>query len=238
MKVTLVDLHGSLVDAARAQEWGGVELLGYTDVREVSLDPGGKKVTGYVSPANSLGSMDSGIDYTLSRVMFPGVEKRVKDAIASLDIPNPLLGRAHLPIGRAVVVPALDLVLDDPPRIVLVAAPTTWLPQGHVRGTHNAYGAMHAALSAAAAAGVDRLIVPGMCTGGGSKMSAPEAIEQMRAAHADWLAGIPSRHDEASLAAEQLSLFLQTPSMALSSALFASMRYSRRLCVESAVDLT
>jgi O-acetyl-ADP-ribose deacetylase (regulator of RNase III) len=199
MKVTLVDLHGSLVDAACAQGWAEVELLGYIDVREVGVDSA-TRVTGYVSPANSLGFMDGGIDYTLSRVMFPGVERRVKAAIAALGCLT-LLGRPHLPIGRAVVVPAIDPVLEDPPRLVVVAAPTMWLPQD-VRGTHNAYSAMHAALTAAAAAGVDRLVVPGLCTGCGM-MSASEAILQMRAAHGDFCAGRPARFDAERIVAEQ-----------------------------------
>ena len=37
MRITLVDLHGSLVDAARAHGWD-VELLGYTNVRDVAIE--------------------------------------------------------------------------------------------------------------------------------------------------------------------------------------------------------
>ena len=207
MQVTLVDLHGSLVDEAARQCWD-VQLLGYTDVREVALDDEKlKRVTGYVSPANSLGFMDGGIDYTLSRIMFPGVEGRVKAAIEAHGIPT-MLGRPHLPIGRAVVVPALDLRMEDPPRLVLVAAPTMWLPQD-VRGTHNAYSAMHAALTAAKSAGVDRLIVPGLCTGCGM-MTAAEAISQMKLAHRDFLDQVPARYDAAEIVEEQPPFYQNT----------------------------
>ena len=126
-----------------------------TDVRDVTLDRDAKR-TGYVSPANSRGDMDGGIDYTLSRIIFPGVEARVKAAIAAQ---SPTLcsngSPPRLAIGKAVVVPALDLVFEDPPRLVLIAAPTMSVPQD-VHKTHNAYSAMYAALVAAEAAGVDR----------------------------------------------------------------------------------
>ena len=63
---------------------------------------------------------------------------------------------------------------------------------------------MCAALVAAEAAGVDRLIVPGMCTGCGM-MSAPEVvIKQMRRAHDDFRVGRPALYDAAVIAAEQL----------------------------------
>jgi len=36
------------------------------------------KKTYYVSPANSLCFMDGGIDYALSRIIFPNIEMEVK----------------------------------------------------------------------------------------------------------------------------------------------------------------
>ena len=98
--------------------------------------------------------------------------------------------------------PTLD-DLEDPPRLVLIAAATMNVPHD-VHKTHNAYNAMCAALVAAEAAGVDRLIVPGMCTGCGM-MSAPEVvIKQMRRAHDDFRVGRPALYDAAVIAAEQL----------------------------------
>jgi hypothetical protein len=37
--------------------------------------------TYYVSPANSLGFMDEGIDISLSRIVFPGIEPKLKKRI-------------------------------------------------------------------------------------------------------------------------------------------------------------
>jgi O-acetyl-ADP-ribose deacetylase (regulator of RNase III) len=41
--------------------------------------PNPNKRTYYISPANSLCFMDGGIDYALSRIIFPGIEKQLKN---------------------------------------------------------------------------------------------------------------------------------------------------------------
>jgi O-acetyl-ADP-ribose deacetylase (regulator of RNase III) len=191
VRVALVDKYGSLVDAAQRAGWLEAELLPYTDVREVARSPG----TAFVSPANSLGFMDGGIDYTLSRVMFPGVEQLVKDAIAQQGVPT-MLGRMHLPIGRAVVVPT-----PGHDGGLLVSAPTMWLPQD-VRGTRNAYHATYAALAAASDAGAGLVVLPGMATGCGM-VPADEAVAQMARAHRDFARGRPAAHGQQEIVAEQ-----------------------------------
>ena len=202
VEVTLVDLHGSLVDTAAAKawrSWPGVELRGYTNITEIETGPD----VAFVSPANSLGFMDGGIDLVLSRVMFPGVEARVKAAIAERGTTT-LLGRPYLPIGEAVVVPAA------PDGTRLVVAPTMWLPQD-VRVTHNAYHATYAALRAASEAQppVRRLVFPGMTTGCGM-VNSVIAVSMMAAAHADFEAGRPPQLDAAAIAAEQPTWYENT----------------------------
>ena len=173
-ELVLVDKYGSLVDAALRAGWTGVQMLGYTDVVEVPRTRG----TAFVSPANSLGFMDGGIDFVLSRVMFQGVEARVKASFARHGSIS-RLGRPFLPVGSATVVPAYD---DASLGVFLIAAPTMWLPQD-VRGTRNAYHAMLAVLNAAAAhPEIRTVVVPGLCTRCGM-MPADEAIAQMRDAH-------------------------------------------------------
>jgi O-acetyl-ADP-ribose deacetylase (regulator of RNase III) len=68
----------------------------------------------YVSPANSYGIMNGGIDAVLS-ARFPYVESRVRTAIAQVG--------GLLPVGQAVVVETRDL--DVP---YLVCAPTMEFP--------------------------------------------------------------------------------------------------------------
>lgn len=93
--------------------------------------------TYYVSPANSLCFMDGGIDYALSRIIFPDIEKTVKKTVRELNIQN-LLGRTYLPIGSSIIVDYNEMKS-------LVVAPTMLLPQ-NVSKTENAYYATMAVL--------------------------------------------------------------------------------------------
>lgn len=93
----------------------------------------------FVSPANSLGFMDGGIDEVLSRHMFPGCEKEVKRMIAGLGHKT-LLGRPYLRVGSA-------LWISVGPSTALISAPTMFLPHP-IKGTQNVYWAMQASLLA------------------------------------------------------------------------------------------
>ena len=101
------------------------------------------RTTYYVSPANSLCFMDGGIDYALSRQVFPGIEQLVKSQVRAIGRQT-LLGRHYLPIGSS-------LIIDDPnpdnsaQKKSLVVAPTMLLPQA-VPDTRNAYYATMAVL--------------------------------------------------------------------------------------------
>ena len=188
LEVVLVDLHSSLVDAARHLGFIDdvrVKGLSWTNIKDVPRAPG----TVFVSPANSLGFMDGGIDYTLSRLMFPEVEGRVRAAIAAGGKLT-LLGRPFCPIGEAIMVAASS------PDVYMVSAPTMWLPQD-VHQTHNAYHAMYAVLRETETnpALVKRIYTSGMCTGCGG-MPPLEAIHQMMQAYHDFFAGHAPRHGD------------------------------------------
>jgi O-acetyl-ADP-ribose deacetylase (regulator of RNase III) len=94
------------------------------------------KKTYYISPANSLCFMDGGIDYALSRIIFPNIEVEVKNILKQLDITN-LIGRPYLPIGSSIII--------DKDNKSLVISPTMLLPQ-NVSKTKNAYYATIAIL--------------------------------------------------------------------------------------------
>ena len=91
----------------------------------------------FVSPANSLGFMDGGIDLVLSRTIFPGIEPQVRERIRQLGIMSSL-DRPYLPIGSAISV-------SHGANSHLIVAPTMFLPHD-VRGTENAYYSFYAAL--------------------------------------------------------------------------------------------
>ena len=130
--------------------------------------------TYYVSPANSLCFMDGGIDYALSRILFPGIEQEVKQIVKQLGRVS-LVGKPYLPIGSSIV-------LEKGPARGLVVAPTMLLPQD-VRGTQNAYWATMAVLhnlfvnKKEKLADVDVLLTSFCC--GYGKMDEDESIRQM-----------------------------------------------------------
>lgn len=94
------------------------------------------KKTYYVSPANSLCFMDGGIDYALSRIIFPNIEKEVKTIVKGLGIIS-IVGKPYLPIGSSIIVNKGDKSL--------IISPTMLLPQ-NVSNTRNAYYATMAVL--------------------------------------------------------------------------------------------
>lgn len=132
-------------------------------------------VDAIVSPANSFGYMDGGIDLAY-RNMFGGkVEIRLKELISRRE-------EEELPIGAAVVVPT------GHPRITrMIAAPTMRTPSPIV-GTQNVYRATKAALRVLPDIDppVERLGFPGMGTGIG-RMDPFEAADQMRRAFEEWM---------------------------------------------------
>ena len=93
--------------------------------------------TYYVSPANSLCFMDGGIDYALSRIVFPQIEVQVKQMVRDCGKIS-LVGKPYLPIGSS-------MIFDQEPHTSLVVSPTMLLPQ-NVSKTNNAYYATMAVL--------------------------------------------------------------------------------------------
>ena len=103
----------------------------FSDVSGVTVTYGNinsipRENTVFVSPANSLGYMDGGIDYVLSREMFPGLQTIVQDLIAEHGVVN-AFGRQYLPVGSALAATTH-----------IIVAPTMFQPRD-VGRTRNAY---------------------------------------------------------------------------------------------------
>ena len=140
--------------------------------------------TCFISPANSLGFMDGGIDLVLSRDVMPGIETKVKRRIEQLGIISSM-GRPYLPIGSTIVVPH-DL------SCYLIVTPTMFLPHD-VRGTQNAYWSFYAALKMWRKLSVQKnkkfnLVVTSHWCGVG-RMPGRESAEQMKRAYDDFIQG-------------------------------------------------
>jgi len=128
-----------------------------------------------VSPANSYGFMDGGIDLAYRKFFGAQIERTVQEAIARRP-------EGHLPVGAALV------VRTGHGRVpYLIVAPTMTMPEAV--GSDNSYRALRAVLRLAGAdSEVGRsLYCPGLATGTG-KVLPNEAAQMMMLAYADWKA--------------------------------------------------
>lgn len=152
-----------------------------------AMEGGPERGVAVVSPANSFGKMDGGIDQKYLDHFGLGLQHRVNEAYARVG--------GLVPVGQAVIVPTSDMVWP-----YLISAPTMVLPSD-VHHTWNAYWAMKAVLQAVhewnledvymgspiapiKQKQIERVYVPGLCTGTG-RMHPDTAARQMRRAYAE-----------------------------------------------------
>jgi O-acetyl-ADP-ribose deacetylase (regulator of RNase III) len=162
LELTLCDLSATLIRSWRRAfaSYANVEVF-HGSILDVAADA-------YVSPANSFGIMDGGIDAVLS-ARFPLVESRVQDSIAARGEP--------LPVGDCLIVETGDF--DVP---YLICAPTMMFPS-RVANTNFAFLAMDAVLREATAFdAITSVAIPGLCTGVGD-MHPDVAADQMAEAY-------------------------------------------------------
>ncbi len=169
VRVSLCDRNPEVAHAlaGRFDGAGRVEVL-EGDLLELDCDA-------LVSPANSFGFMDGGIDQAIDRFYGGAAQRAVLDRIAERFY-------GELPIGSATII-----TMPSRRFPFLVIAPTMRVP-GDSRGTITAYLAMRAALAAildhnkGSAGRIACIAAPGLCTGVGA-MLADESAAQMRAAY-------------------------------------------------------
>jgi len=149
MKLHLRDRNAALVDAWQRQ-FSGVENVEVThgDIFDVTADA-------VVSPANSFGFMDGGIDLVYSRRFGWDLQERLQALLRAEHA-------GELPVGQAVIV---ETVATDIPW--LISAPTMRVPMD-VSGTVNAYLALRAALLAVRRHAGDPRIETVLCPGLGT----------------------------------------------------------------------
>lgn len=163
MKVLLVDRGAALVRAWR-QTFDDLE-----DVEIVEGDYFARPADAMVSPANSFGIMDGGLDLAIRDMLGHGVQQRVQRAIVERH-------HGELPIGSAEIVETGD---DRWPH--LVVAPTMRVPEP-IANTLHAYLAFRAVLLACARKPAIRsLVCCGLGTGIGG-MEPMRCATQMRMA--------------------------------------------------------
>ena len=142
------------------------------------LEPDGDAV---VSPANSFGFMDGGVDLVYARYFGPEIARRLRQRLD-------LEFNGELPVGHAVVIPTDHLRIPW-----MVSAPTMRIP-GPIEKTVNVYLAFRAALlavrehNAVGGRPIVRLLSPPLGTGVGAVPHA-RAARQMYAAYRDIVKG-------------------------------------------------
>jgi len=174
MQILLVDRDSAMVRAWRTA------FEDRDDVEVVEGDYFSRPAAAMVSPANSFGIMDGGLDAAIRDTLGFTVQKRAQRAIVERH-------HGELPVGAAELVDT-----DDERWPVLVIAPTMRIPE-NVNHTLNAYLAFRAALLACKRADITSLVCCGLATGIGC-MEPHRAAVQMRMAllHATGPARIPS----------------------------------------------
>jgi O-acetyl-ADP-ribose deacetylase (regulator of RNase III) len=179
MKLQLISLDHAFIEAAD-DLFKDRATVACCDIAYIPRDG-----VAFVSPANSLGFMDGGIDMVLNHQMFVGCEKQLKKMIADLGHKT-ALGRPYLRVGSA-------LWFMVGPKTGFIAAPTMFLPHD-VADTQNAYWAFIAALVAmdriekATGGAIHTLVCTSLCCGVG-RMDPEQAAIQMRRAWDDFHAG-------------------------------------------------
>lgn len=149
-----------------------------------------KKNTIFVSPSNSLVRMEGGMDYIMSRQMFPKIDKRVQRDVKKLGIVSHQ-GEYILPIGSSL------FVENKKNHSGIIVAPTMFCSSsiGH---TQNAYISSLSAFILFQRLNeykknqgeneFERFVITSHCCGNG-RMSVAKAVKQMIDAYKDYING-------------------------------------------------
>lgn len=169
LQIILCDLYLPLVEAWRSY------FAGLADVQVVCDSIFTREADALVSPANSFGRMDGGLDAQIVDFFGEDLEAEVQEMIRDRHDGELVVGLAEVVITQAPQFP------------FLVVAPTMRVPQ-NVSRTVNAYLAFRAALRAVRAFNdlhgdvIQTLLVPGLGTENGF-LPPLRAARQMRAAY-------------------------------------------------------
>ncbi len=170
-----VDFRLKALDSDLVEAWE-LEFDGYVRVSASQGDILRETADAIVSPANSFGFMDGGLDLQLSQHFGWHLETRVREVLLR-DYDG------ELPVGQAVIVPT-----DHPGVPWLISAPTMRVPM-RVDGTANAHLAFRAILRAVRQHNresdhqpIRSVLCPGLGTGEG-RMPATRCARQMRHAY-------------------------------------------------------
>lgn len=181
MKIVLVDINKDLVDCWKREFEEGENLeIVRGDIFGVGADA-------VVSPANSFGFMDGGLDLHIRNTLGEAVEEKAKEMVKGL-----VNSKIELLVGDAAITS-----VDHPEVKYMIMAPTMRVP-ANIYGTPNTYLATRAAIRKAVTANfalqldagnvIKVLAIPGMGTGVGC-IPPGIAAKQMYAAYDEVING-------------------------------------------------
>jgi len=168
MELTLVDSNYELVNEWRKafSPFPGVKIIcdDILNVAECSV----------VSPANSFGRMDGGIDLVYANYFGWDLEERVMDAIDRLP-------GAILPVGSSIIINTNHKIIP-----YMIISPTMRTPE--IVPASHAYFAMSSTLKVAHqnSEKIDKIFCPGLGTGVG-RISYSDAANEMAKAYSKFL---------------------------------------------------
>lgn len=161
MHITFCDTNPLMCDAWRSQM---VHFRSGSDIAVYGASILDLPTDAFVSPANSYGFMDGGIDEVYADA-FPGLADAVRARVSQV---------GEIPVGTCELI---RIPNDD--RLLMVS-PTMRVPMD-VSLTVNAYLATRAALIRAKRARIDSIAFPGMCTGVGGMSHECSARQMLKA---------------------------------------------------------
>ena len=172
MKLIFIDINTQLVEAWQHFFANEPDV----DIKEGDITK--EQGDAIVSPANSFGFMDGGVDYAISVRLGWDLQERLQAKIKALP-------EGELLVGRSLVLETNDAQIP-----YLISSPTMRVPMSfNIKTSVNAYLAMKATLIAAKAhEAIDTVIIPGFCTGVG-KMNEEIAAGQMYQAYREIIKG-------------------------------------------------
>lgn len=188
MPIRFISLNEEFIEKIKKEGYDG-RLM---NIKNYKPEEGRK--TYYVSPANSLCSMTGGIDYVLSRIIFPQIKTEIKKKLSTVGYVSKK-GRHYLPIGSS-------LIIDQEENRSLILSPTMLLPQV-IRGTNNVYYATMAILfnilvnRGESLEDVDILFTSMGC--GYGKMRVKDSIRQIKKAIRDYPSYEAVIHDDSTI---------------------------------------
>lgn len=165
MKLILIDINQKLIESLKKY------FLNESDVSIIHGDITTQTADAIVSPANSFGFMDGGVDYAISERFGWDLQDQLQSEIKALP-------EGELLIGRSLILETGDKRIP-----YLISSPTMRVPMSfNIHSSVNGYLAMKSTLIIAQNhESINSVLIPGFCTGVGRMNEDISALQMYKA---------------------------------------------------------